>query len=511
MKLQGSLTTTLALAILALPACAAHAVTFTSTDVPKNLGDVVVQSGTTTAITDNATATATATIPSAVTVGTVQVRNIDIAHTFPGDLDVFLTSPSNTTVELFTDVCAGGDWTAANTGFTLIPDATSLIGSTCPPGGGSFRPEGNLNVFAGEPGAGTWTLTIVDDAGGDTGSLSGWSLAILPQTSSTITVPAGPNVRSLAVTGIRIAHTFPGDLAVALRSPAGTTVSLINRVCGGDDWTSANTGFSLVAGAANPIGSVCPPGAETYAPAGDLGAFTGQSSSGNWTLTVSDLASADSGTLEGWSLQLADPPDTTITAGPPDASTSPGADFSFTSDVGGSTFECSLDGASFTGCSSPASFSGLGSGSHTFAVRAVDGVGNVDPSPATRSWTVSLPPQVVTVRQPRQLFATARLRAVPTRNGIRVRSLTVNARRGARISIRCRPRRACPAQSRTARNVSFRAFRGRRLRAGTRLQIRVTRRNAIGRFIEFRILRGNFRRLPDRCLPPGSSRPQRCR
>lgn len=130
------------------------------------------------------------------------------------------------------------------------------------------------------------------------------------------------------------------------------------------------------------------------------------------------------------------------------------------------------------------------------------------------------PPPVVTpgetqtqvVRPPRQIAATALLRATPTGNGIRVRSLTVNAGRGARISIRCAPRRACPAQSRTARNVRFRAFRGRRLRAGTRIQIRVTRRNAIGRYIEYRITRGNFRRQPDRCIPVGSTRPQRrCR
>src|SRR5205823_1415239 len=55
---------------------------------------------------------------------------------------------------------------------------------------------------------------------------------------------------------------------------------------------------------------------------------------------------------------------------------------------GGSHFQCALDAAAYAACTSPVSYSGLAAGSHAFAVRAIDAAGNVDPTPATRTWTV---------------------------------------------------------------------------------------------------------------------------
>lgn len=51
-----------------------------------------------------------------------------------------------------------------------------------------------------------------------------------------------------------------------------------------------------------------------------------------------------------------------------------------------SSFTCSLDGAAYTPCQSPSSYSGLAPGTHTFAVRATDAAGNVDPTPAEVTW-----------------------------------------------------------------------------------------------------------------------------
>ncbi|MDA0164689.1 Ig-like domain-containing protein [Solirubrobacter ginsenosidimutans] len=80
------------------------------------------------------------------------------------------------------------------------------------------------------------------------------------------------------------------------------------------------------------------------------------------------------------------PPDTNITGGPTGTVASTSATFTYTATEAGSTFQCALDGAAFAAC--PAGYTGLAQGAHTFQVRATDGVGNVDASPATQSWTV---------------------------------------------------------------------------------------------------------------------------
>ena len=79
------------------------------------------------------------------------------------------------------------------------------------------------------------------------------------------------------------------------------------------------------------------------------------------------------------------PPDTSITSGPSGPIRSRTATFGL---AGGATYECSLDGASFLPCTSPASVGSLEDGSHSFSARAIDGAGNVDPTPAGRSFSV---------------------------------------------------------------------------------------------------------------------------
>ncbi len=84
-------------------------------------------------------------------------------------------------------------------------------------------------------------------------------------------------------------------------------------------------------------------------------------------------------------------PETTITGQPSNPTNSPSATFSFASSEAGSHFECSLDGAAFTACSSTQNYNNLSNGSHTFQVRAIDFIGNLDATPASYTWTVSLP------------------------------------------------------------------------------------------------------------------------
>ena len=89
-------------------------------------------------------------------------------------------------------------------------------------------------------------------------------------------------------------------------------------------------------------------------------------------------------------------PDTAITAGPSGSTKATSATFSFSSPDATATFQCSLDGVPFATCASPATYSSLADGPHTFQVKAIDPVGNADPTPAQRTWTVdTVPPSTV--------------------------------------------------------------------------------------------------------------------
>ena len=84
------------------------------------------------------------------------------------------------------------------------------------------------------------------------------------------------------------------------------------------------------------------------------------------------------------------PPDATIVAGPPGATQQRTAELSFTTSEPGlyAGFDCSLDGSTPGPCQSPVQVDGLADGLHLYEVWARDAVGNVDPAPASVSWTV---------------------------------------------------------------------------------------------------------------------------
>lgn len=83
-------------------------------------------------------------------------------------------------------------------------------------------------------------------------------------------------------------------------------------------------------------------------------------------------------------------PSVTIASAPDGTTTSTSASFTFSSNEPGSTFQCSLDGGAYEGCASPKTYGDIAAGTHTFAVRAIDAVGNTG-GPASHSWTVVVP------------------------------------------------------------------------------------------------------------------------
>jgi hypothetical protein len=121
-------------------------------------------------------------------------------------------------------------------------------------------------------------------------------------------------------------------------------------------------------------------------------------------------------------------------------------------------------------------------------------------------------PPVSRAAQPPLLrpFPIVRIRGRLTRTGARVTLLTVRAPRGARIAILCRGR-SCPVRhlARTASLTRLRALQ-RHLRAGTRLDISVTKAGYIGKWTTIVIRRGRPPRRADRCVHPDGRRPAPC-
>ncbi len=79
-------------------------------------------------------------------------------------------------------------------------------------------------------------------------------------------------------------------------------------------------------------------------------------------------------------------PQTTLKGKPPRRSHDRTPTFHFGADEAGSTFQCKLDSRPFRACGSPFTAARLSLGRHTFEVRARDGSGTLDPSPAVYSF-----------------------------------------------------------------------------------------------------------------------------
>jgi hypothetical protein len=55
-----------------------------------------------------------------------------------------------------------------------------------------------------------------------------------------------------------------------------------------------------------------------------------------------------------------------------------------------------------------------------------------------------------------------------------------------------------------------RVLRGRRIRVGATLEVRITRPDMIGKIVRFKIRRSKIPSKQTRCLPPGATAPLRC-
>jgi cysteine-rich repeat protein len=106
---------------------------------------------------------------------------VDVTHPHASDLDFFLTAPSGRRIDLATRM--GGSNADLWAGTTFDDQAGAPASDTpLPPSGtpfGRVAGEGALSAFSGDDPNGTWTLTVVDHAAGNTGTLAGWSLHVV--------------------------------------------------------------------------------------------------------------------------------------------------------------------------------------------------------------------------------------------------------------------------------------------------------------------------------------------
>jgi len=106
---------------------------------------------------------------------------VDISHETSGEIDLFLTSPAGTTIDLVTNIGGGNDHLYRGTTFDDQAD-DPISDAELPEDGDSFTavvPEGALSRFVGENPNGIWFLTVADDGFGSTGDVNSWSLRIV--------------------------------------------------------------------------------------------------------------------------------------------------------------------------------------------------------------------------------------------------------------------------------------------------------------------------------------------
>jgi subtilisin-like proprotein convertase family protein len=113
-------------------------------------------------ITDNNTTTSYIEITDAYCIGDIDIE-LDLLHTYIGDLEVDVTSPSGTTVRLH-DRTGGGD--------DDLHRYYDEQGGDLPDG------PGMLSDWEGEIVTGSWRMDVTDNAGADTGTLDHWALKI---------------------------------------------------------------------------------------------------------------------------------------------------------------------------------------------------------------------------------------------------------------------------------------------------------------------------------------------
>ena len=125
-------------------------------------------------------------------------------------------------------------------------------------------------------------------------------IADFRRTTSTLTITDDFLISDISVT-LNLSHTYDSDLRITLVGPDGTQVVLVDRR-GGSGNNFTNTVLDDEASVTIADGRA--PFTGVYRPESLLSAFDGKSMQGTWTLWIDDLARADFGRINAWSVTM---------------------------------------------------------------------------------------------------------------------------------------------------------------------------------------------------------------
>ena len=302
---------------------------------------------------------------------------------------------------------------------------------------------------------------------------------------------------------VTIDNTAP-SLSVSAGPPSGSTFGLHSTQTWQFSASDATTGPPDVQcsvgphGSAPSFGACSGSGTESVSDEPD-GAYTfslrATDGAGNVTTLTRDFS------IDGT------PADTLIDSGPANGSSSHDttATFAFHATQVGSTFRCrvypaALTPGAFGACSGSATHtaSGFAPGTYTFEVVSTDPYGNIDPTPAKRTFTVTAATTggaggtggvtttttTTTVRAIVNATLVSDYAAFPKFTRYK-RLVLRNVPAGAKVSVSCKGKK-CPAK----RTTKLSKFAKKKLRVGTKLTIRVTKPSAIGKQFVIKIRAG---------------------
>jgi len=138
---------------------------YESTDLPK----IISPNGESSAIS-------IITVPDQGTLLDLNIKEVEVEHTWISDVSIGLISPEETVVALVIEPCFGG----ANLLLSFDDEApNSYFSIPCPPiSGDTYNPVDELSELNGEPITGDWNLILLDRYDDDGGQFQQWSMEL---------------------------------------------------------------------------------------------------------------------------------------------------------------------------------------------------------------------------------------------------------------------------------------------------------------------------------------------